>query len=448
MSKWFERAAFYHIYPLGLCGAPAVNPMGESVHRFLELEKWLPHIEKLGCGGIYIGPLFQSGTHGYDTIDYKQVDGRLGDNEDFRRFVDKAHSLGLRVVVDGVFNHTGKGFFAFEDIRRNREHSAYCSWYKGLNFQGSCHGESFGYESWRNCGDLANLNLQNQEVKDYLFEVIRFWIREFDIDGIRLDCADCLDFDFMRQMRRLTAQEKEDFWLMGEVIYGDYSRWANEEMLHSVTNYELHKGLYSGHNDHNYFEIAHTIRRQFDENGGIYRGRILYGFADNHDVSRLVNKLKNKEHLKPVYGLLYTLPGIPSVYYGSEWGVEGAKEQGDAALRPSLSLEELQRKPPVPGLAEWIAFLGNCRKEYPVLAEGCYRELLLTNRQYAFARMNEYQAVITAVNNDEGEAELWIRLPREGNLTDLETRETIEPESGQLHMTVPAGGCRLIGVNV
>ncbi len=448
MSKWFERAAFYHIYPLGLCGAPAVNPMGESVHRFLELEKWLPHIEKLGCGGIYIGPLFQSGTHGYDTIDYKQVDGRLGDNEDFRRFVDKAHSLGLRVVVDGVFNHTGKGFFAFEDIRRNREHSAYCSWYKGLNFQGSCHGESFGYESWRNCGDLANLNLQNQEVKDYLFEVIRFWIREFDIDGIRLDCADCLDFDFMRQMRRLTAQEKEDFWLMGEVIYGDYSRWANEEMLHSVTNYELHKGLYSGHNDHNYFEIAHTIRRQFDENGGIYRGRILYGFADNHDVSRLVNKLKNKEHLKPVYGLLYTLPGIPSVYYGSEWGVEGAKEQGDAALRPSLSLEELQKKPPVPGLAEWIAFLGNCRKEYPVLAEGCYRELLLTNRQYAFARMNEYQAVITAVNNDEGEAELWIRLPREGNLTDLETRETIEPESGQLHMTVPAGGCRLIGVNV
>ena len=448
MSKWFERAAFYHIYPLGLCGAPAVNPMGESVHRFLELEKWLPHIEKLGCGGIYIGPLFQSGTHGYDTIDYKQVDGRLGDNEDFRRFVDKAHSLGIRVVVDGVFNHTGKGFFAFEDIRRNREHSAYCSWYKGLNFQGSCHGESFGYESWRNCGDLANLNLQNQEVKDYLFEVIRFWIREFDIDGIRLDCADCLDFDFMRQMRRLTAQEKEDFWLMGEVIYGDYSRWANEEMLHSVTNYELHKGLYSGHNDHNYFEIAHTIRRQFDENGGIYRGRILYGFADNHDVSRLVNKLKNKEHLKPVYGLLYTLPGIPSVYYGSEWGVEGAKEQGDAALRPSLSLEELQKKPPVPGLAEWIAFLGNCRKEYPVLAEGCYRELLLTNRQYAFARMNEYQAVITAVNNDEGEAELWIRLPREGNLTDLETRETIEPESGQLHMTVPAGGCRLIGVNV
>lgn len=448
MSKWFERAAFYHIYPLGLCGAPAVNPMGESVHRFLELEKWLPHIEKLGCGGIYIGPLFQSGTHGYDTIDYKQVDGRLGDNEDFRRFVDKAHSLGLRVVVDGVFNHTGKGFFAFEDIRRNREHSAYCSWYKGLNFQGSCHGESFGYESWRNCGNLANLNLQNQEVKDYLFEVIRFWIREFDIDGIRLDCADCLDFDFMRQMRRLTAQEKEDFWLMGEVIYGDYSRWANEEMLHSVTNYELHKGLYSGHNDHNYFEIAHTIRRQFDENGGIYRGRILYGFADNHDVSRLVNKLKNKEHLKPVYGLLYTLPGIPSVYYGSEWGVEGAKEQGDAALRPSLSLEELQKKPPVPGLAEWIAFLGNCRKEYPVLAEGCYRELLLTNRQYAFARMNEYQAVITAVNNDEGEAELWIRLPREGNLTDLETRETIEPESGQLHMTVPAGGCRLIGVNV
>lgn len=448
MSKWFEQAAFYHIYPLGLCGAPAVNPGGEPVHRFLELEKWLPHIEKLGCGGIYIGPLFQSGTHGYDTMDYKLVDGRLGDNEDFRRFVEKAHSFGIRVVVDGVFNHTGKGFFAFEDIRKNREHSPYCGWYKGLNFQGSCHGESFGYESWRNCGDLANLNLQNPEVKEYLFEVIRFWIREFDIDGIRLDCADCLEFDFMRQLRQLTGREKEDFWLMGEVIHGDYSRWANEEMLHSVTNYELHKGLYSGHNDHNYFEIAHTIRRQFDENGGIYRGRILYSFADNHDVSRLVNKLKNKEHLKPVYGLLYTLPGIPSVYYGSEWGIEGAKEQGDAALRPCLDLEEFLKRPPVPGLAEWIAFLGNCRKEYLVLAEGRYRELLLTNRQYAFVRMDEGRGVITAVNNDESDAELWIPLPLGGSLMDLETKEQIEPEGGKLHITLSAGGCRLIGINV
>ena len=145
--------------------------------------------------------------------------------------------------------------------------------------------------------NLVNLNLQNQQVRDYLLDVIDFWIDEFDIDGIRLDCADCLDFGFMEQMRARTSAKKQDFWLMGEVIHGDYARYIGDgqHLLHSVTNYELHKGLYSGHNDHNYFEIAHTIRREFDENGGIYKGKKLYSFVDNHDVDRLASKLNVKE---------------------------------------------------------------------------------------------------------------------------------------------------------
>lgn len=132
---------------------------------------------------------------------------------------------------------------------------------------------------------------------------------------------------------------------MGEVIHGDYARWVNDEMLHSTTNYELHKGLYSGHNDHNYFEIAHTIRRQFDDNGGIYRGRTLYSFVDNHDVDRLMSKLNNKDHIREVYTLLYTLPGIPSIYYGSEWGIEGRKQgASDDAMRPQLDLEKCRKR--------------------------------------------------------------------------------------------------------
>ena len=446
MSKWYETTTFYHIYPLGLCGAPRENRQEEVTHRLPMLDVWLEHCHELGCGAVYIGPLFESSGHGYDTKDYKLIDRRLGDNEDFKHFVKKAHELGIRVVVDGVFNHTGREFFAFEDIRRNRENSPYCGWYKGIYFGwDSAYHDGFSYESWRNCGDLVNLNLQNRQVRDYLLDVIRFWIHEFDIDGIRLDCADCLDFDFMKEMRRMTGNEKEDFWLMGEVIHGDYSRWANQEMLHSVTNYELHKGLYSGHNDHNYFEIAHTIRRQFDENGGIYRGRTLYSFADNHDVARLVNRLNDRGHLKLIYALLYTLPGVPSIYYGSEWGIEGRKEDGDWALRPAIDLEAIKKQPPVPGLAEYIAFLGKCRQEYPVIGEGRYRELLLTNRQYAFARMNDREAVVTTVNNDSNEAELWIRLPMEGcRMTDIESGESLEPEYGQLHIRVPADGCRLI----
>ena len=314
MGHWYNEAVFYHIYPLGLLGAPKKNEGTEIEHRMKKLLPWIDHMKDLGVTAVYIGPLFESTTHGYDTKDYKKVDRRLGDNEDFKDFVKKCHEAGIRVVVDGVFNHTGREFFAFQDIQKNREHSPYVNWYKGVNFGwNSPYNDGFGYEAWRNCFELVNLNLYEQAVRDYLFDVIHFWIQEFDIDGIRLDCADCLTFDFMKEMRWRTSQEKEDFWLMGEVIHGDYARWANDDVLHSVTNYELHKGLYSGHNDHNYFEIAHTIRREFDENGGIYKGRTLYSFADNHDVDRLASKLNNKAHMFPEYTLLYTLPGIPSI---------------------------------------------------------------------------------------------------------------------------------------
>ena len=283
-------------------------------------------------------------------------------------------------------------------------------------------------------------------MKDYLLDVIRFWIREFDIDGIRLDCADCLDFDFMKEMRWVTGQEKEDFWLMGEVIHGDYSRWANQEMLHSVTNYERHNGLYSGHNDHNYFEIAHTIRRQFDENGGIYKGRVLYSFVDNHDVDRIVSKLNNKNHLKPVYTLLYTLPGVPSVYYGSEWGIEGRKaDGGDPALRPCLDPEEMEKNPPIPWLEDYISFLAACRAEHPVIGEGRYRELMLTNRQYAFARIGEKETVAVLVNNDEKEAEIFLQLPVQAReVTDLESGKSIPQDNGRVAVTLPENGCALL----
>ena len=246
MAPWYEEAEFYHIYPIGLTGAPRKNESEETVHRFSTLEQWLPHIADLGCTAIYIGPLFESTTHGYDTKDYKQVDRRLGDNADFAAYVKKAHELGIKVVVDGVFNHTGREFFAFRDIQEKREQSPYCGWYKGIWFGGNtCYNDGFSYEAWRNCFELVNLNLQNQQVRDYLLDVIDFWIDEFDIDGIRLDCADCLDFGFMEQMRARTSAKKQDFWLMGEVIHGDYARYIGDgqHLLHSVTNYELHKGL-------------------------------------------------------------------------------------------------------------------------------------------------------------------------------------------------------------
>lgn len=408
MSTWYEQSIFYHMYPLGMTGAPMENPEGPVCRRFEELEAYVPHMAKLGCTAVYIGPLFESTSHGYDTRDYKLVDRRLGDNDDFIRFVDQCHRAGIKVVVDGVFNHTGREFFAFRDIQANRDHSRYCGWYRGINFGWqSPLGDSFGYDAWQGHFELPCLNLQNPEVKEYLFDVIRFWIDTFDIDGIRLDCANVLDFQFMKEMRARTKEMKADFWLMGEVIHGDYARWVNPEMLHSVTNYELHKSLYSGLNDHNFFEIAHNVRRLEAI------GRQLYTFLDNHDENRIASKLKNREHLPLAHILLFTLPGIPSIYYGGEWGVEGMRTPySDTELRPHIPLAEGEAMHSV--LTDLVAALGHMHGANPEFAGGRYQELLLTNRQYAYARHGDHSVVITVCNNDDQEAACSIPVPVNG----------------------------------
>jgi glycosidase len=419
MNKWYESAVFYHIYPLGLCGAPKENIENEVVHRLQELEEWIPHIDQLGCTAIYIGPLFESVGHGYETTDYKKVDRRLGSNDDFKHFVKQCHEYSIKVIVDGVFNHTGREFFAFQDLLANREQSHYLDWYCNVDFHGNNeYNDGFRYEAWGGYNILAKLNQKNIEVKQYLFDVIRFWANEFEIDGIRLDAADVLDFDFMKEMRVVANSISDEFWMMGEVIHGDYSRWANESTLHSVTNYELHKGLYSGHNDHNYFEIAHTVKRLFDSNGGICKDSLLYTFVDNHDVERIASKLLVKQHLIPLYLLLYSLPGIPSLYYGSEFALEGKKERNsDDTLRPNLELCDYL---PVEGreyegIYNLLAKLGEAKKKYKELTYGRSQELLLTNRQYAYARTLDESAVITVVNNDDNQVYVTIPLPMQVN---------------------------------
>lgn len=431
MSTWYEASVFYHMYPLGMTGAPFHNTGEQVVNRFEELDRWIPHIKELGCSAVYIGPLFESSTHGYDTRDYKLTDRRLGTNEDFASFVEQCHKAGIRVVVDGVFNHTGREFFAFRDIQQNREGSRYCGWYKGVNFGwGSPMGDSFGYEAWQGHYELPCLNLQNPEVKQYLFDVIRFWIDTFDIDGIRLDCANVLDFQFMKELRQATGQMKEDFWLMGEVIHGDYARWVNHEMLHSVTNYELHKSLYSGLNDHNFFEIAHNVRRLEAI------GRQLYTFVDNHDENRIASKLRKKEHLPLAYLLLFTLPGIPSIYYGGEWGVEGMRTNtSDTALRPCIHIAEEEKLHCE--LTDLITELGRIRAEEPAFHGGRYEELLLTNRQYAFARHGEHSTAVTAANSDDADAALSIPVRTQAKEAKNLMDGTIIPiENGRLNISL------------
>ncbi len=429
---WYDEAIFYHIYPLGLTGAPAQNAYGEPEHRLNTLIPWIAHIKEIGCNAIYIGPLFESVGHGYETTDYKKLDSRLGTNEDLKNFVEECHKAGLRVIFDGVFNHTGRDFFAFKDIKENRENSRYKDWYCNVNFWGNNeYNDGFSYDNWGGYNLLVKLNQRNPEVQNYICDVIRFWVSEFDVDGIRLDAADVLDFGFMRLLRQTANTVKPDFWLMGEVIHGEYSRWANSETLHSVTNYSLHKALYSGHNDHNYFEIAHTVKRLNDMAGGLK----LYNFVDNHDVERIYTKLANKAHFFPVHILLYTLPGIPSIYYGSEFGIDGRKWRGgpDNEIRPALNLSDFTDEYERKWCVDIVSRMGKVRSELKALSYGSYRELFLTTRQYAFARELPEQKVIVAVNNDDNR--FCLSFPAEaGSYTGVLSGREVTVTGGRMEL--------------
>lgn len=394
---WFEKSVFYQIYPLGLCGAPREND-GETQPRILKLLDWVPHIQKLGADAVYFCPVFESDAHGYDTRDYTKLDCRLGTNADFVRVCAALHAAGVRVVLDGVFNHVGRGFWAFRDVLEKREASPYRDWFH-IDFGGnSGYDDGLWYEGWEGHYELVKLNLHNPAVTDYLFGCIRGWVEEFGIDGLRLDVAYCLEENFVRRLRAFTDDLKPDFVLIGEMLHGDYKRMVNSGMLHSATNYECYKGLYSSFNSMNMFELGHSLARQFGpEDWTLYKGLPLLAFADNHDVARVATILTNKEHLWPLYGVLFGMPGVPCIYYGSEWGMEGDKKDGDAALRPALD------GPQKNGLTEYIARLAAAHRGSRALCCGSYRMVLLTNRQYIFERAADGERVLVAVNAD-GEA--------------------------------------------
>ena len=433
---WYDNAIFYHIYPLGLTGAPQRNDYGQPVHRLHSLGPWIDHLRDLGCNALYIGPLFESVGHGYETTDYRRVDSRLGTNEDLRKLVDLCHSRGIRVVLDAVFNHSGRDFFAFRDLLQNRERSAYRDWYRGVDFSGDngCH-DGLRYETWGGYELLVKFNLENPAVRQYHLETVTQWVREFDIDGLRLDAADVMDFGFLRELRQLADRIKPEFWLMGEVIHGEYARWVNPQTLHSVTNYRLYKALHSSHNEQNYFELAHTVEHLFP------LGYELYSFCDNHDTERIASTLRNPAHFYPLQALLFTLPGLPSVYYGSEFGIPGRKEHGsDAGLRPALSLGDFPADEPHAG---WIRTLARLRQGEPALRFGEYRRLALTTTAFAFSRCLGDREAVVAVNNAPAPAELWVEA-RSAEYLDPFSGALRRAENGKLKLLLDGYGTRIL----
>ena len=392
---WSEKSVFYQIYPLGFCGAPFEND-GILTNRIQKVSTFIPHIKKLGADAIYFSPVFESDTHGYNTRDYKKIDSRLGTNDDFKEVCDRLHKEGIRVVLDGVFNHVGRGFFGFLDVLKNRENSPYRDWFF-LDFNGnSNYNDGLWYEGWEGNFDLVKLNLKNEEVVSYLLSCVAYWISYFEIDGLRLDVAYCLEHEFLRRLRSFCDAKKPEFFLVGETLHGDYNQIMNDSMLHSVTNYECYKGLYSSFNSMNLFEINHSLLRQFGaDNWTLYKGKHLLSFVDNHDVTRVASILTNEKHLPLIYAMLFGMPGIPCIYYGSEWGAKAKKEDGDPALRASFDA------PVENELSDFIAKLAQIKKSSDALNYGSFRSVLLTNKQCIFERRTDSERMYIAINADE-----------------------------------------------
>ena len=424
---WAYEGIFYQIYPIGFCGAPTAND-GKTVSRILKLKDWSSYLESLGISSILLNPIFESDNHGYDTRDYKKIDCRLGTNEDFAEVCKDLHAHNVKIVLDGVFNHVGRGFWAFKDVQEKKWDSPYKDWFC-INFDGnSCYNDGFWYEGWEGHFELVKLNLANSAVVDYLLECVKGWIDEFDIDGLRLDVAYCLDRNFMKRLRSFCQELKPDFALIGEVLFGDYNQIVNDEMLHSCTNYECYKGIYSSFNCMNMFEIAHSLNRQYGpEQWCIYRGKHLMSFVDNHDVTRIASILTNKNHLPLTYGLLLGMPGVPCIYYGSEWGEEGVKApNNDYALRPCFE------EPKPNELTEEIKKMIHVRTGSNALCHGSYRNVVLTNHQLIFERRTDDERMLVAINASDApftahNGELG------GTMTDLLTGNEIQM-SGQLEM--------------
>lgn len=396
---WFDESVFYQIYPLGFCSAPREND-GIYVNRISKVTEWIPSIKKLGCNAIYFSPLFDSDAHGYDTRDFRKIDCRLGNNDDFKEVCSNLHKNDIKVVLDGVFNHVGRGFWAFTDVLENKYESRYKDWFH-INFDSnSNYNDGFWYDGWEGHFELVRLNLYNPEVVKYILDSIDFWIDEFDIDGLRLDVAYCLDQDFLRTLRNHCDSKKADFLLIGELLHGDYKSFVSHDKLNSCTNYECYKGIYSSFNSENMFEITHSLIRQFGpEQWCLYRGMNLFNFVDNHDVTRIASILSNDKHLPLVYGLLFGMPGVPCIYYGSEWGALGLKQDGDHALRLSYEI------PIENEVTRLIAKLTYIHKTSKALCYGDFKSIVLTNKQLIFERKFEDERMLVAINiSDEAYA--------------------------------------------
>ncbi|GAB7050793.1 alpha-amylase family protein [Catenuloplanes indicus] len=364
--SWAEHAIFWHVYPLGFTGAPPAAEPGEPVvHRLKHLEGWLDYLIELGCNGLQLGPVFASSTHGYDTVDHFAIDPRLGDDSDFDHLIAACRERGIRLLLDGVFNHVGRAFRP-------------AAWFGSATFEGH--------------DALVVLDHRSEAVREHVITVMNHWL-DRGADGWRLDAAYAVPPDFWRAVLPAVRERHPEAWIVGEVIHGlDYRERAG---LDAVTQYELWKAIWSSLNDRNLFELSWALDRHSPD---------TLTFVGNHDVTRIASRLTNPAHLGHALAVLFTVAGVPSVYYGDEQAFRGVKEDragGDDAVRPAFPGSPAELAPFGAEVLRTHQRLIGLRRRFPWLARAETTVAHVTNRQLALRAEHEGQVVVTLLNLDD-----------------------------------------------
>ncbi|MFO1028878.1 MAG: alpha-amylase family protein [Acetobacteraceae bacterium] len=396
-SAWIRHAIFWHVYPLGFTDAePAALPNGPVHHRLRHIIDWMDYAVRLGCSGLLLGPVFAASTHGYDTIDHFRIDSRLGDEADFDALIAAARARGLRVVLDGVFNHVGRAFGPFQSVLRDGPGSPACDWFRLTWPPGSQAGEEPQYATFEGHHDLVALNHDSAAVRDYVARVMTYWL-DRGASGWRLDAAYAVPPTFWASALPLVRQAHPDAWCVGEVIHGDYGGFVRDSTVDSVTQYELWKAIWSALNDRNLFELAWAL----DRHNGFLDAFSPLTFVGNHDVTRLASQLDDTRHVAHALAILLTVGGVPCIYAGDEQGFRGVKEHragGDDAIRPAF--------PPTPdGLAPfgWPTYrlhqdLIGLRRRHPWLHSARTKALHVANHDMLLETRSPEGRLIVASN--------------------------------------------------
>lgn len=390
VPDWVRHAIWWQVYPLGFVGAhPADPPPGPAEHRLSRIIDWLDHAVSLGASGLALGPVFASRTHGYDTTDHYRIDPRLGADGDFDRLVGEAHRRGLRVLLDGVFNHVGRDFPKYrEAIDRGDPQAA--SWFRGRPGR---------FHPFEGHADLITLDHANTAVADYTVEVMSHWLRR-GADGWRLDAAYAVPEAFWSKVLPRVRAEHPDAWFVAEVIHGDYSGFVEASGVDSVTQYELWKAIWSSLNDGNFHELDWALERH----NGFLENFLPLTFVGNHDVTRIATRLHRAEHIEHALVVLFTVGGIPSVYAGDEFGLRAVKEDragGDDAVRPEFAAALRDSSGGVPDVLNLHRYLIGLRRRHPWLHEARTEALQLDNRTYAYRSRCGDDALVIALNVED-----------------------------------------------